>query len=453
MESGPSERESLGDNTDFFSSPPMNLSEDESYFMAVRPTSASQNEAPLLYEFNTDEAHYADLSQCFHYITFRIMQEDRVTPLGKTGADNTYKNEELVAPICYYSNTLFANIELYLNNDLIETSNNLYPYKAYLQAFLSNPVDVKNNQMQVAGYYPDTGPTVHGEELLRTMHNAGCTNKGLHARFKLCQQSKQFSCYAPIHLDFSSQNRYVLNSTDVKIRLTRVKPQFGLLSGDNTKSNSLLIMDSYIMVRMVKPRKSLRLAIDQSLENNEAKYPMKQCEMRFFTNSGTSTTIVEPNLYSGHSPTRVAIGLVETSNLDGNIQSSPFYFGHFNVTSVDLKVNGKSCTEDPVRINIPNNDYVLPFSMLYRNTGGLFQNESLIDYESFKNGNFLFIFDLTDDGEHDTSHFHQPSSATLSLDIRTSVAPGVPVSIIAMFEREVIVTCAGNASKKYSVMG
>lgn len=451
MEREENGQESLADSTDFFSSPPMNLAEEESYFMKISPTSSSQNEAPLVYEFDVDDGHYADLGQCFHFVTFKILKEDRRTEIGKTGAGNTYKDEEKVAPISYFSNTLFANAELYLNNDLIESANNLYPYKSYLQAFLSNPVDAKNNQMQVAGYYPDTGETVHGGALAKTMHSEECKNTGLHDRFNLCAQSKEFSCFAPLHLDFGSQNRYVLNKTEIKIRLTRAKSAFGLIAGDDTKEYALVISDSYIMLRMVRPRESLRLAIEESLANNDAKYPMKQCEMRFFTNSGTSTAIVEPNIYSGHLPTRVAIGLVATSHLDGHLYSSPFFFNNFDVKTVDLKVNGKTVTTDPLKINIANNDYVLPFSMLYRNTGGLFQNESIISYKDYKNGNFLYVFDLTDDGDHESGHFHQPSSGIISLDIRTGTAPTVPVSVICMFEREVIVTC--DKERKYDVMG
>ena len=449
MEVKSSDQESLGEGTDFFSTLPMGLSEEESYIMKIHPTSSSQNEAPLIYEFDVDDGHYADLSQSFHYVNFRIMKSDRTTPITPTGAGNALTNLEKVAPINYPGNTIFSNVELYLNNEMIESSNNLYPYKAYIQAFLSNPSDVKTHQMAVSGYYEDTG-TVHAAAVVQAMDANDCANKGLRQRFDRSRLSTPFATISPLHLDFCGQSKYILNRTEVKIRMTRSRTEFALISGDDDGEYSIVLADSYLMVRMVKPRESLRLAIEESLNDNPARYPMKQCEMRFYTNAGTSQTIVEPNMYTGHLPTRVAIGLVATEHLDGDLTKSPFYFDHFNVTEIDLKVNGKSVTTDPLKISIDNSDHTLPFAMLYQNTGGLFQNESLISYEQYKYGFFLYVFDLTQDNDHDADHFHQPRTGVISLDIRTSAAPGTPVSIVSMFEKEVVLTC--DKDRTYSLL-
>lgn len=431
--------QTMGDSVDFFSQLPMNLSEESSYFMKIHPTSSSQNDAPLVYNFSVDENCYADLSQSYHYVRFKIMKADRTSTIGKTGADNTYAENEKVAPINYYGNTLFSNVELYLNNNLIENSNNLYAYKAYIQAFLSNSTDVKNNQMGVSGYYEDSGD-VHTEATRRSMMNEDCANKGLARRFALSKESTPFTSLSPIHLDFCGQNRYLMNKTDVKIRFTRAKPEFALISGTNGEY-SIVINESYLLIRMVKPRESLRLAVEESLQNNLALYPMKKSEMRFYTNAGNSQSISEPNLYTGHLPTRVAIALVKTSSLDGTVTESPFYFEHFNVTDMDFKISGKTLTTDPLKIDLTHDDYVLPYSLLYRNTGGLFENDSIISYKQYKNGFFIYVFDLTEDNDNTSSHMHQPQTGTISLDIRVNTPPGVPVSIVAVFEHETVLTC------------
>jgi hypothetical protein len=257
----------------------------------------------------------------------------------------------------------------------------------------------------------------------------------------LSKYSTPFASVSPLHLDFCTQNRYVQNRTHVKIRLTRVDPNFGLIANVDTKTFAIRIQEAFLQVRMVRPRESLRLAVEQTLENNLVKYPTKQCEMRFFTFAGTANTINEPNLYSGHLPTRIAIGLVDTDALDGHWKKSPFNFKHFNVTDVDLKVNGKSIPNDPMKIDLTNNDYVIPYTMMFTSTGGLFNNEPLIDYEQFKNGHFIYVFDLTEDGEHGLDHFHQPKSGVVSIDLRTSAPPNHSVAMVVMFEKEAILTC------------
>lgn len=432
--------ESLSDAMDFFSSPPVSITEEESYMMKIHPSSSIANNAPLVYDFDVDDSHYADLSNCYHYVRFKILKSDRTSAIAPPadGADLT--DDHKVAPINYYSNTLFQNVELHLNGELVETSNNLYPYKALMQTFLSYDVTCKNMQLAVGGYYADQGD-IDTDATRTALGAAGCSNKGLHERYELSKFSKPFSTFTPLHLDFCTQNRYVQNRTNIKIRLTRVNDKFGLIANSENKNFTYVIEEAYLVVRMVKPRESLRLAVEEAAATSQIKYPMKSCEMRFFTFAGTSNTLSEPSLYSGHLPTRIALALVDTAALDGDYKKSPFNFKPFEVNEIDVKINGKSVTTDPLKINMTNNDYLLPYFYMYHSTGGLLSNESLISYKAYKSGNFIYVFDLTNDGEHGLDHFHPPRSGVISLDMRVTNPPGTPVSLVVMFEKETIVTC------------
>ena len=440
--------ESLSGAMDFFAKPPLAVSEEESYMMKVHPTSSISNNAPLVYEFDIDDGHYADLSKCYHYVRYQILKADG-TPIPEVQAAQI-GDPQKVAPINYYSNTMFQNVELHLNGELVETSNNLYPYKSYLQTFLSHAKECKEMQLAMGGFHQDRGE-VDGDEIRTAMAAANCRNSGLHTRFELSKFSHPFTTLWPLHLDFCTQNRYVLNRSNVKIRLTRVSDKFGLIANAHNQGFTVSIQEAYLLVRMVKPSDSMRVAVEQALQTSEVKYPMKKCEMRFFTFAGTSNTLCEPTLYSGHLPTRIALGLVETEALDGNYKKSPFNFKPFDVTEIDVKVNGKSVTNDPLKINLENNDYMLPYFWLYESTGGLFDNESIVSYKNYKEGNFIYVFDLTEDGEHGLDHFHRPKSGVISVDIRVRDPPGVPVSLVAMFEREIILTC--NEERNYKMMG
>lgn len=450
MDINPSEQESLGEATDFFTSPPVMVSEEESYFMKVHPTSSIDNNAPIIYEFDVDDSHYADLNNCFQYLRMRIMKSDRTSAVPQPDGNNAPGDGHKAAPINYPSNTIFQDIQLFLNGQLVESSNNLYPYKSYMQTFLSFGEETKKNQLAVSGYYEDTG-NIDDNGARTSMHSDDCGNSGLHRRFEMSKYSTPFSTLGPLHLDFCTQNRYVQNRTRVKIRLTRADDKFGIISNADNGDFSYVIQQAYLMVRMVRPRESLRLAVEQALDTNLAKYPLKRCEMRFFTFPGNSNTMSEPNLYQGHLPTRLALGLVDTQALDGHWQKSPFNFEPFAVNEIDVKLNGKSVTTDPLKIDLDNEDYVHPYFWMFRSTGGLLENEALISYSQYKKGHFLYVFDLTEDGEHGLDHFHQPKTGTLSLDIRVNTPPGKSVALIAMIEREVIITC--DKDRTYKVTG
>lgn len=444
----------MSDATDFFSTPPVMLSEEESYYMKVFPVTSIDNQAPIIYEFDVDDGHYADLNNCFHYVRLRLMKGDRTSEIEENRDANDAViadgDEQKVAPINYFGNTLFENIELYLNGELIESGNNLYPYKSFMQTFLSYGSETKDNQLALSGYYPDTGD-IDTDAIRTAMSADACANKGLRKRYALSRLSQPFASIAPLHLDFCTQKKYLQNRTRVKIRLSRVDAKFGLISSAANPSFSYVIQQAYLLVRMIRPRESLRLAVEDAISTTEAKYPLKRCEMRFYTFAGNSNTLNEPNLYSGHLPTRIALGLVETRALDGDWQKSPFNFKPFDVKEIDLKLNGKSVTNDPVRIDLDNNDYALPYFWMFKSTGGLLANESVIDYQQYKKGHFLYVFDLTEDGDHGLDHFHQPRSGVVSLDIRIGTIPNISVALVAMFEREMMVFC--DRDRNYRIAG
>jgi len=426
-------------------------SESESYMMKVYPTTSIDNQAPIIYEFDIDDNHYADLNNCFHFISLRIMKGDRTTAItAPAGANAADTNDHKVAPINYYGNTLFENVELYLNGNLIETSNNLYPYKAFLQTFLSMGVDAKNNQLALCGYFPDTGK-IDADNIRTAMNSDNCGNAGLKDRFNLSKYSKVFTALCPLHLDLCAQKRYLQNRTNVKIRMSRVSPEFGLIANAGDKNFSWVTNAAYLLVRMVKPRDSLRLAVEQALQTQTVKYPLKTTEMRYFTFPGNGTTLNEPSLYSGHLPVRLCLGLVDADALDGNYKKSPLNFKSFKVSEIDVRVNGKSLTNDPLKIDLTNNDCVLPYFWMFKNTGGLFTNEPIISYDQYQKGHFVYLFDLTQDNEHDAAEFHPPRSGVISVDIRLSEAPNSPVALVAMFEREMIISC--DEHRVYKIAG
>ena len=68
------------------------------------------------------DSEYIDLKNSFIRVNAKIVNADR-EPLGKT-AD--------VAPVNFWLHALFSQIDMTLKDTLVTTSNNTYPYKAYI---------------------------------------------------------------------------------------------------------------------------------------------------------------------------------------------------------------------------------------------------------------------------------------------------------------------------------
>ena len=440
--------EIISNSFDFFSKPALGISEEESHFIKISPNTSLDNEAPIIYDFDTDYSKYADLSQMFHFVQMKIVKSNNqdLGDVPAAGAGDDHK----VAPCCNFSSSFFENVELYLNGTLIESSNNLYPYKSYLQTLLSYDTQIKKTQLQAAGLYDDDGANQDSDNVRNTMNADACTNKNLKKRYELSKASKSFVSLSPIHLDICTQGKYIQNKTNIKIRFTRAHPKFALIANNDTKNFKYVIERAFIMVRIVKPRESLRYAIEKGLDIFDAKYALKSCSLRFFTFPQNTTILNEPNLYSGPMPTRICLGLVESKAQAGHYKKSPFNFQPFKVQEIDIRKNGQSLTSDPLKIDMDKNDYLQPYFHLQNSIGGFLSSDtSIIPYEQFKNGKFIYVFDLTSDYEHSLEQFHQPEIGNLSIEIRLAGQHDEGLTLIVMLEHETILTC--NKDRQYSI--
>ena len=441
--------EIISNSFDFFSKPALGISEEQSNYVHISPNTSLDNTAPLIYDFDTDYSTFCDISQLYHYVQMKIVKSDGGN-IAAVAAGGALTDDHKVAPVANFASSFFENVELYLNGTLIESSNNLYPYKSYLQTLLSYDTQIKNTQLGAIGFHDDQGPNQDSDNIRANMGADDCKNLGLKKRFELSKISKSFVSLSPVHLDICTQGKYIQNKTNIKIRFSRASPKFCLIANDAAKNFKYVIERAFIIARFVKPRESLRLAIENSMEIVNALYPVKTCSLRFFNFSQNTTILSEPNLFSGPLPTRICMGLVESSSLAGDYKKSPFNFQPFKVTEIDLRKNGQSLTTDPLKVDLDKNDFLETYFHLQNSTGGFLSNDNcIIAYDAFKDGKFIHVFDLTSDQEHSLDQFHQPETGNLSIEIRLAEQHNSGLSLIVMLEHETILTC--NKDRQYTL--
>jgi hypothetical protein len=420
-----------------FQTLPILTSEEESYFIKLNPVTSLQLEAPLLFEYDIPENFFADPTQMYLYLKSKIVDSDhKAIPKPDDGADVPSKAQ--VYPIPYFANTCFSNVEMFLNNTQIGSSNNLYPFRAYMESTLSFDKGTKDSQLSMGFFYPDTKKIDFGD-IGDNLTRATCENKGARKRWLLTRYSSSFETFSKLHLDLCSQNKYILNRTNMKLKCYRATNNFALMAKDNDEKYKVIFEEAFVYLRIVRLRESLRLGIESNLLKMPAKYPMKKIETRFFTHSSNTSNLSEQNLFTGTLPTRVVIGLVSTLALDGKNTLSPFHFKHCNMQNIELRVNGRALpTPDGISVDMEKKLYTQAYASIFLGSGGFFENSSPLTYEEYREGNFLIMFDLTEDFNNEPTHFHNPNSGTLSLKIRLAEATTESVSIICMFEHEVI---------------
>jgi len=431
--------ECLTDHVALFQTLPVLTSEEESYFIKLNPITSLQLEAPLLFEYDIPENYFADPSQLYLYLKCRIMDSD-YNVINRPGAapNNVVTDKMQVYPIPYFANTCFNNVEIALNNTQIGNTNNLYAYRSYIETLLSFNKMTKSTQLAMGLFHPDE-KKIDFPDLGNTLPNNDCSNIGAHKRWEQTKYSTPFETFSKLHLDICSQNKYILNKTNLKIKCYRAPNSFALMAKDADEKYKIVFDEAFLYLRIVRLRESLRLAIESNLLKTPARYPMKKIETRFFTHAAGSSNLSEQNLWSGVLPTRMVFGLVSSSAHDGKNRLSPFNFKHYNMQKIELRINGKPIpTADGIRIDMRHKLYAQAYATIFLGTGGFYENNSPLSYEEYGEGNFLVMFDLTEDFNNEMTHFHNANTGTISLNIGLSDATAENVSIIAIFEHEVI---------------
>ncbi|PVD35060.1 hypothetical protein C0Q70_06341 [Pomacea canaliculata] len=210
----PKSCESVHSGLDLFSVPPTQTAVEEGSFVEYYPLSAISTGAPIEFCINGATEDYLDLSNTFLHVRAKVTEAD-----GSDLADG-----KDVAPINYWLHSLFSQVDISLNDTLITSSDNTYPYRAYLEATLNFGSEAKKGHMTAALYYRDSANHLDDTQ--------GDANAGLKIRRDMTAKSKEIDMMGRLHADIMHQERYMLPGVDVKIRLIPSKAAFNLIAHD-----------------------------------------------------------------------------------------------------------------------------------------------------------------------------------------------------------------------------
>lgn len=322
--------------------------------------SANFNDSSVEFFLPAESVDFIDLTNLYLYVKLKVTQKDK-----EIEADST------VSLIPLWPHAIWKQVDLFLNNNLVTSNSNNYPYRAYIETLLSFPEGVKKNQLEALEHFK--GHTIKANK------NSTAVVEG----------------FIPLHLDLAHQPRLLIPGVSLKIRLLRNSDSFIFLKTDNKEYASSISKIS-LFVRKVTPTPSFILQQTGLLANQNAIYPIDRTWIKTFNLNKDSQDFVINNVFLGQLPGRVILGFVDSDRFNGSDTSSPFQFDNCNVNYLSLTVNGKT---------VPGVPYTPDFKSEFcrREYRGLLETaqgsqadcESLgIDYSSFLNQNTLFGFTL-----------------------------------------------------------
>ena len=371
---------------ELFSLPPLQTAVEEGQWVEYNPVSSINSAAPIEFVVTGSGEEYADLSKTLIEIKAEIRNQH----------GETIEATKHVAPINNTLHSLFSQLDVSLNDVSVSSSTTMYPYRAYIENHLNYGSDAKNSRLSAGLYYKDENITQ--SDPIPTEH----TN-GLKERHIICT-GKPFDMIGVLHADICNHNRYLLNGVTMRIRFTRSKDQFVLMSSES-ESFHVEILSAKLLVRKLKISPNLALAHEQLLASKPAKYPITRVEVKVFHLPKGQKSFTHDNLILGNLPKRICIGIVDNKAFNGDYLLNPFNFQHCNVNFLSLHLDGNQIPWAPLKPSFSHNNFIRAYFTQFTGGDGTSSDTgNCIDRDDFKQGNALYCFDLTPDLSSSSSH-------------------------------------------------
>ena len=402
---------------DLFIVPPTQTAIEKGYYAQYFPVANIDGEGPLEFNISGNGDEYMDLGSSYLHVKVKILKGD-----GKPLVE-----ADKVAPINLFLQSIFSQVDVSLNERIISSSTNTYPYRAYIETLLNYGEDAKKSLLTCECFYKDTNLTdvkVSGK------------NEGLKKRYELTKTSQVLDMIGQLHCDIFQQNRLLLNLVDLKIKMTRSTPKFCLVSEEATANYKVVLEHASLYIRKVKPSPGVSLGHAKALEKTSAKYPIDRVLCKTYSISAGSWSFLQDNVFLGTMPKRIILTLLPNAAMNGQYKSNPFMFHHHNVNFVCVYVDGQPIPSKPLELDYENKSYIRAYHTLFPGVNqdrGLFLNR-----EEFALGHTLYAFDLTPD-MCDGPHLNLQQQGNLRVELKFSKELEETLSVLIYAEFENII--------------
>lgn len=362
-----------------FTVPPNQVAVEKIYYAEYRPVSAYNTEdAPIEISVPGQGNEYIDLRRSRLHAKCKITKSDgtALAAQEKTGIVNL--------PL----QSLWSQIDTYMNGKLVSLNTNYYPWKAYLKIILSSGQDVSNSQLQSQLFYLDDSRMDDGNAY-------GGSNGGLAQRYSFTQQSRVFDLEGPLYEDVFRLDKYILNGVDINLKLFRNRAPLLVMSAESSPSYKVELVDVSFKACMIKVDSGILINHAEILKEITAKYPLIRTEIKMNTCPKGSGSFIWQNVWSNNLPTKAYFAFISQTAVNGSYTKNIFNFQNL-AEEIALYVNGESIPARPMKIDVgENNNCVTPFVNLYEVAEKWNKDSGLkISRSMFNEGYAVYAFNL-----------------------------------------------------------
>jgi hypothetical protein len=386
---------------------------------------------------------YIDLVKTKLYVRFNI----------KDGKNNIAVDAK-VAPLTNFLGSMFKQCDIFLNEKLVTSSNNLYAHRAYIEQLLNYTKQTADNQLASQLFYKDTSGRFNSDE---------AANEGFKTRKEYAKESRMVEMEGPLFTDLTNQGRYLVNNVDIRVRLTRNSDQFCLMSFDhegvtsgtgtnltttNEKKYQVYVQQAVLKVQKVTLEPGAQLSIEKMLRSQNGLYNMNRTEMKSFTIGAGDTSFTREHISLGLSPKYAIVGLVATTAMQGDFKRNPFEFQHFNLKQISMNVDGEQIPLGGINCDYQNNMHLEAYQSLVEIAGKWKSDNSfMFSREVYPQGNALYGFQLSP--ELIDGAFNLVRNTNIRLDLQFATQLPENVTVLVWFSYDSVLEVDSNREIHY----
>ena len=357
-----------------------------------------------------------------------------------------------VGPVNLFLHSLFSKVDVSLDERLILSATNSYPYRATIETLLNYGANAKSSQLSMAISYKDTPGKLN---VVNPVTEDVDANMCLKARYAFTKNSNIVDMVGPIHSDIFFQDRLILNGVNLRLKLNRPKNSFCLVSSVGAADFKVVIKEAILYVRKVKVVSSITLGHATALKQTTAKYPIRRVDCKVLSIPGGFSSFTPDNLFLGHIPKRLVLVLVDTEAFNSTYGSNPFNFKHHNLNQVGVYVDGEQIPRKPLFLKFGEaggQNIIAGFQNVFSVTGRLSLDVgNQINRSDYGSGYTAFCFDLSPD-HCSGDHFELIKQGNLRVELHFGQALPNMVNLIiyAEFQNVIEIDAKGNVLYDYT---
>ena len=400
--------------------PPTMTAMQDGHWTEHYPVSSLNNSAPIEFVIPAQTEKWTDVNQSYLYLKVKVL---------KPNGNNLDADTE-TSVVNNFFHSLFSSIDLYLNNKLITNNADTYAYRAYLENLLSFSTDIKKTQLSALEvWYPDTAGHMQDNAIAEE-------NEGFKSRRLRIAESRVLEMCGRLHLDLFLQDKYLPNGIEMRLRLHRSPINFCLFGVEG----KVEIVHAGFNVRTVDLLPVVANDLNQTIARQGMKMPIRRVEVKTFTIPSGQRSKIEDHLFQGQLPKRIILGMVLNSDMNGDVGTNPFDFRHFNLTKLEVSVDGKSSHNIPFQPNFTTGECLRSYMSLFQATGALGLNRSMgLTLDEYMNGYTLWGVDLTADQGSEEGQLHPIRTGNLRIETQfaTALVHAINVIVYAEYDNQI----------------